>query len=150
MHPLKSLRVRVLDHYPADADLPHYAHEDDSGFDLVAAIDNTASVLPGNRTIVPTGISVEIPEGYELQVRSRSGLAAKHGIFVLNSPGTVDASYRGEIKVILSAQARSFMIRRGDRIAQAVLAPVMRAEMYFDGALNETTRGADGFGSTGV
>ena len=128
--------------------LPAYATPGAAGMDVVAAEDLTLE--PGARHAVSTGFSVAIPEGYEIQVRPRSGLALKHGIAVPNTPGTIDSDYRGEVKVILiNHSAEPFPIRRGDRIAQLVLAPVTRAAWHEVAELDETARGAGGFGSTG-
>ncbi len=128
--------------------LPTYATPGAAGMDVVAAEDLT--LAPGACHAVSTGFSVAIPEGYEIQVRPRSGLALKHGIAVPNTPGTIDSDYRGEVKVILiNHSAEPFPIRRGDRIAQLVLAPVTRAAWHEVAELDETTRGAGGFGSTG-
>lgn len=132
--------------------LPAYQTEDAAGFDLVAALPEDAPIdlAPGTRTMVPTGLVFEIPPGYEGQVRPRSGLAAKHGVTVLNSPGTIDADYRGEVKVILiNLGDTPFRIGRGERIAQFVAAPVTRARLVVVEAVGETARGEGGFGSTG-
>lgn len=120
--------------------------------DLLAALgaSETLSLAPGSRMLVPTGLAVALPHGYEAQVRPRSGLAAKHGVTVLNSPGTIDADYRGEIKVILiNLGDEPFVIRRGDRIAQLVVAPVTAVTFDLKESLDETQRGSGGFGSTG-
>ena len=109
------------------------------------------SILPGDRLLVPTGFSIELPAGYEAQVRPRSGLAAKHGVTVLNSPGTIDSDYRGEIKVILfNAGKEAFHLERGMRIAQMVIAPVVQAQLILVDSLSETERAGGGFGSTGT
>jgi dUTP pyrophosphatase len=132
----------------AGLDLPSYASADAAGLDLRAAED--ATLAPGARAMIATGFAVALPKGYEAQVRPRSGLAAKHGVTVLNSPGTVDADYRGEIKVILiNHGAEPFAIAHGDRIAQMVIAPVTRAALTEVAILDETLRGSGGFGSTG-
>jgi dUTP pyrophosphatase len=133
--------------------LPAYQTAEAAGFDLVAAVaeDEPLMLAPLGRTLVPTGLVFEIPSGHEGQVRPRSGLALKHGITVLNSPGTIDADYRGEVKVILiNLGAEPFTIRRGERIAQFVAAPVTRAGLVEVGRVGETARGAGGFGSTGT
>lgn len=128
---------------------PQYQSDGASGFDLHA--DATMVIQPGERALVPTGFYVSIPDGFELQVRPRSGLAAKKGITVLNAPGTVDADYRGEVQVILANLGPDpFPIVANDRIAQAVIAPVIRATLVKVDTLSETVRGAGGFGSTGV
>jgi dUTP pyrophosphatase len=128
--------------------LPAYATHGAAGMDVLAAEDVT--LAPGARHAVATGFSVAIPEGYEIQVRPRSGLALKHGISVPNTPGTIDSDYRGELKVILvNLSAEPFQIARGDRIAQLVLAPVTQAAWHEVAELDDTARGAGGFGSTG-
>ena len=129
--------------------LPAYATEGAAGMDVVAAED--LSLTPGTRAAVATGFAIAIPAGYEVQVRPRSGLALKHGITCLNTPGTIDSDYRGEVKVILAnLGSEAFAIKRGDRIAQLVAAPVQRATFTEVASLDETARGAGGFGSTGV
>ncbi len=131
--------------------LPHYQTEHSAGVDLCAAITGETDIMPGTWKLIPTGIAVAIPEGYEGQVRPRSGLALKHGIGMLNAPGTIDADYRGEIGVILfNFSDRPFTVRRGDRIAQIVFVKVARAEFRKVDALNDTARGTGGFGHTGV
>jgi dUTP pyrophosphatase len=128
--------------------LPAYETEHAAGMDLRAAED--ALLPPGGRAMVATGFAIALPEGFEAQVRPRSGLAARHGVTLLNSPGTIDADYRGEIKVILiNHGSDTFAIRRGDRIAQMVIAPVTRARLKEERELSGTVRGAGGFGSTG-
>lgn len=128
--------------------LPAYATTGAAGMDVVAAED--AVLAPGARAAIATGFALAIPDGYEVQVRPRSGLALKHGITCLNTPGTIDSDYRGEVKVILAnLGAEPFAVRRGERIAQLVPAPVLRAEMAEVEHLDETARGAGGFGSTG-
>lgn len=132
--------------------LPEYHSSGAAGLDLVAAVpaDAPISLAPGQHCLAPTGLILEIPEGFEAQVRPRSGLALKHGVTVLNSPGTVDCDYRGEIGVLLiNLGAKSFQIARGDRIAQLVIAPVARARLKLIDDMGETARGANGFGSTG-
>jgi dUTP pyrophosphatase len=142
-----AVRVRRLPHGEG-LDLPTYATPGAAGMDVLSAEDVT--LAPGARHAVATGLSVAIPEGYEIQVRPRSGLALKHGISVPNTPGTIDSDYRGELKVILiNHGAEPFAIARGDRIAQLVLAPVTRAAWDEVAELDETARGAGGFGSTG-
>lgn len=129
-------------------DLPVYATAGAAGMDVVSAEDVT--IVPGARHAVATGLAMAIPEGFEIQVRPRSGLALKHGITVPNTPGTIDSDYRGELKVILiNHGSEDFAIRRGDRVAQLVLAPVTRASWVEVATLDETARGAGGFGSTG-
>lgn len=129
--------------------LPSYAHPGDAGMDLCSVEDLV--IQPGGRAMVRTGLSMMLPPGYEAQVRPRSGLALKKGVTVLNSPGTIDEGYRGEICVILANFGEeSFVIGKGDRIAQMVIAPCTRAEIVEVDALDDTERGAGGFGSTGV
>ncbi len=145
------LAIAPLSHFSGLA-LPAYETADAAGMDLRAAIEDAAPVTlaPGARAMVPTGLTIALPSGYEAQVRPRSGLAARHGVTCLNSPGTIDADYRGEVKVILiNLGAEPFVIRRGERIAQMVIAPVMRAELNVVASLDETARGTGGFGSTG-
>lgn len=133
------------------AALPEYKSAGAAGADLRARLDSPLVLAPGERSAVPTGLRVEIPEGYELQVRPRSGLALEKGLTCLNSPGTIDSDYRGEIKVILiNLGAVSVKIHDGDRIAQLVLAPVSRARFQAVPALSGTARGSGGFGSTGL
>ena len=128
--------------------LPSYATEHAAGLDVVAA--ESLTLEPGARHAVATGFAIAIPEGYEVQVRPRSGLALKNGITCLNTPGTIDSDYRGEVKVILAnLGSEAFEVRRGERIAQLVPAPVLRASFREVGDLDETERGAGGFGSTG-
>ncbi len=128
--------------------LPAYASDHAAGLDVVAAEDVT--LAPGARAAVATGFAIAIPEGYEVQVRPRSGLALKHGVTCLNTPGTIDSDYRGEVKVILANLGQeTFEVRRGERIAQLVPAPVLRAHFHEVEMLEETRRGAGGFGSTG-
>jgi dUTP pyrophosphatase len=128
--------------------LPNYATEGAAGLDIVAAEDVT--LMPGARHAVATGFAIAIPEGFEVQVRPRSGLALKHGITCLNTPGTIDHDYRGEVKVILAnLGSEPFEVRRGERIAQLIPAPVLKAQFREVERLSETSRGAGGFGSTG-
>lgn len=132
-------------------ELPAYATEHAAGMDLCAAIDKDMTLLPGQRILVPTGLSVALPVGYEAQVRPRSGLALKHGITVLNSPGTIDADYRGEIQVILAnLGTEAFVITRGMRIAQMVIAAYAKAVWQIVDVLPDSARGTGGFGSTGM
>ena len=132
--------------------LPTYQSAHAAGLDLLAAVpeDSPLILSPGQRALVPTGLSIALPSGYEAQVRPRSGLASKHGVTVLNAPGTVDADYRGEIGVLLINHGDApFTIRRGERIAQMVIASVVRAELVSADELSVTDRGSGGFGSTG-
>ena len=135
----------------ADLPLPGYATADAAGMDLVAAVTKPVTLAPGERGLVPTGLAIALPAGFEAQVRPRSGLALKHGVTLLNSPGTIDADYRGEIGVILVNLGQlPFTVERGTRIAQMVVAPVTRVSWAETATLPETARGAGGFGSTGV
>jgi dUTP pyrophosphatase len=146
-----TVQVRPLPHFEG-LQLPAYETSGSAGMDVRAAVPEAEPMVlkPGERAMVPTGLSVAIPEGFEIQVRPRSGLAAKHGLTCLNTPGTIDSDYRGEIKVILiNLGAEAFAIQRGERIAQLVLAPVTRLAWREVDALDETARGAGGFGSTG-
>jgi len=143
--------IRQLPHGEGLA-LPAYQSAHAAGLDLFAAIPENEPLLlpPGQRVLVPSGISIALPSGYEAQIRPRSGLASKHGVTVLNAPGTVDADYRGEIAVLLiNLGDAPFAIRRGERIAQMVIAPVVRAELILSASLAATVRGSGGFGSTG-
>ena len=143
--------IRQLPHAEGLA-LPAYQSAHAAGLDLLAAVpeDSPLILAPGARAQVPTGLTVALPPGYEAQIRPRSGLAAKHGVTVLNSPGTVDADYRGEINVLLINHGESpFPIRRGERIAQMVIAPVVQAQLVPAASLSTTDRGSGGFGSTG-
>ncbi len=145
------VEIRQLPHGEGLA-LPAYQSADAAGLDLLAAVPETAPLvlLPGEHALVPTGLAIALPQGFEAQVRPRSGLAARHGVTVLNSPGTIDADYRGEISVILINHGDApFAIRRGERIAQMVIAPVVRAEFLPVSSLSTTNRGRGGFGSTG-
>jgi dUTP pyrophosphatase len=145
------VEVRRLPHGEGLA-LPAYQTEHAAGLDLVAAVAEQAplTLAPGERTLVPTGLAVALPAGFEGQVRPRSGLALKHGITVLNAPGTIDADYRGEVSVLLiNHGSEPFVIRRGERIAQLVIAPVHRAQLSIATVLNATSRGTGGYGSTG-
>jgi dUTP pyrophosphatase len=142
--------LKIWDH-AKDLPVPAYATAQAAGMDVVAAIDAPMTMNPGDIAMVPTGISIALPAGYECQVRPRSGLAAKNGVTVLNAPGTVDADYRGEIKAILINHGKApFVIERGMRIAQIVIARYEQAQWAICAELDETSRGAGGFGSTGV
>lgn len=146
------IAVRRLPH-GADLPLPAYETAGAAGMDLRAALGTGESLklAPSGHALVPTGLMLQLPDGFEGQVRPRSGLAAKFGVTVLNAPGTIDSDYRGEVKVILINHGReSFVISHGDRIAQLVVAPVTRARLTETASLDETLRGAGGFGSTGM
>lgn len=148
----QTIRVAVsrLPH-GADLPLPGYATEHSAGMDLYAALAGDLTLAPMERALVPTGLAIALPDGFEAQVRPRSGLAAKNGVTVLNSPGTVDADYRGEVKVILvNLSQEPFTVSRGMRIAQMIVAPVTRVAWDEMDTLEETSRGTGGFGSTGT
>lgn len=145
-----TLRVRRLQH-ASGLPLPEQASPGSAGLDLRAAVAEDLLLDPGKRTLVPTGLVLELPRGWEGQVRPRSGLAIRHGISLLNSPGTIDSDYRGEVKVVLAnLGGEPFTIRRGDRIAQLVVSPVTRVVVREVSELSATDRGSGGFGSTGV
>ena len=132
-----------------DAVLPAYAHKSDAGMDVRSVAD--VVIPPGGRALVPTGLVMMLPPGYEAQVRPRSGLAVKHGVTVLNTPGTIDSGYRGEVGVILANFGDSdFAVKKGDKIAQIVVAPVIQPDIAESDTVDETDRGSGGFGSTGV
>ena len=144
------LRVTRLEH-GADLALPRYETEFSAGLDLRAALEEELPVAPGERVVIPTGLKIEIPAGYEGQVRPRSGLAMKYGLTVLNAPGTIDADYRGEVKVLLvNLGQNAHVLERGERVAQLVIAPVTRVVLEEVAELSETERGEGGFGSTGT
>ncbi len=131
--------------------LPVYSSAEAAGADLKACIQDDIVLNPGQRYLVPTGISIQLPAGYEAQIRPRSGLAIKYGISLVNTPGTIDSDYRGEVKVIMiNHGSEDFVIHRGDRIAQMVIAPVIHGMFALSNSLDSTDRGAGGFGSTGV
>lgn len=133
-----------------DLPLPQYATDGSAGMDIYAAVDEPVIIEPLSTVLIPTNIAIELETGYECQVRSRSGLAIKHGLFALNAPGTIDSDYRGEIKIILSNFGKElYTVNRGDRIAQIVFAKYERASLIEVPYLTETSRGSGGFGSTG-
>ena len=144
------VRVVRLQH-AKDLPLPSYETEHAAGMDVRAALDERVTIWPGKRALVATGLKIELPVGYEAQIRPRSGLAIRDGITLVNSPGTIDADYRGEVKVIMIHHGdQEFHINHGDRIAQMIIAPVTRVNMQAAEELNESERGEGGFGSTGV
>ena len=144
------LKIKRISEEFNDVDLPFYSTEGSSGMDIRAAVSDEMIISAGAVGLVPTNLSVEIPAGYEIQVRPRSGLAAKNGIGVLNSPGTIDSDYRGEIKIILfNFGKKDFVIKRGERIAQLVISKVYQAEIEEKSELNNSARGTGGFGHTG-
>lgn len=145
-----SVNIQQLPHAEG-LNLPAYATQDSAGVDLEAAIDTPLTLQPGERQLVPTGLAIALPAGYEAQIRPRSGLAYKSGITVLNAPGTIDADYRGEVKVLLANLGQdAFIVERGMRIAQMVVAPYTRVGWNSVESLDTTERGAGGFGSTGT
>ena len=147
---MTEVAVKRLPH-GADLPLPAYATADSAGLDLLAAIDAPQTLAPGARALIPTGLAIALPRGFEAQVRPRSGLALKNGITVFNSPGTIDADYRGEIGVVLINMAdEPFEISRGMRIAQMIVAPVTQLVWQEQEYLSKTARGTDGYGSTGT
>jgi len=144
------IQITRLSPSSRDVPLPAYATEGAAGMDIRAAVDDPMIVAPGATVLVPTGFAIAVPNGYEAQVRPRSGLAIKHRIGVLNAPGTIDSDYRGEVRVILTNfGSGEFTIRRGDRIAQMVVAPYVKAEWDERESLDDTTRGTGGLGHTG-
>ena len=150
MAPALTVRVRRVRAHPDPLPLPRYETELAAGLDLRADIDGERVLKPLERLAVPTGLALSLPPGYEGQVRPRSGLALRHGVTLLNAPGTVDADYRGEVQVILvNLSGEPFTLRRGDRVAQLVVAPVSPVALHEVEVLDETPRGVNGFGSTG-
>jgi dUTP pyrophosphatase len=143
------VEIQILPHGQG-LSLPAYATAGAAGMDLRAAVDEPIVLEPGGRALVPTGLRIALPPGYEAQIRPRSGLAIKRGITVANAPGTVDSDYRGEVKVgLVNLSSEAYTVRRGDRVAQMVVAPVTRVAWQPVASLDETERGAGGFGSTG-
>lgn len=144
------IKIKTLPHFQG-LTLPRYETLQSAGMDLQAAISELASIRPHERKLIPTGLKMAIPAGYEVQLRPRSGLALREGITVLNSPATIDADYRGEVGIIIINHSEHlFQIKRGDRIAQMVVAPVIQATLIEVEKLDETERGEGGFGSTGI
>jgi dUTP pyrophosphatase len=145
-----AIETKILPHGEG-LPLPARATEGAAGLDLIAAVDETVELLPQARALIPTGVALAIPDGFEGQIRPRSGLAWKHGVTVCNAPGTIDSDYRGEVKVnLINLGHEKVTIARGDRIAQLVVAPVTRARLEAVRTLSDTARGGGGFGSTGV
>jgi dUTP pyrophosphatase len=143
------IKVKRLEH-AKDIPLPKYMTKNSAGMDICAAVKTELTLMPGQRALIPTGIAIELPEGFEAQIRPRSGLALKYGIGMLNAPGTIDPDYRGEVKVILiNLGDKPFKIKRGDRIAQMVISKLIHAEIEDAEELNPTERGEKGFGHTG-
>ena len=148
MHPLIPVKIKKLAHFKGE--LPKYQSAHASGFDVRAQLDSPIVIRPGERAMVPTGLSFEIPAGFEIQTRPRSGLAWKHGLTIVNTPGTIDADYRGEVKILLLNHGQEpIQIADQERIAQCVLAPVIQALWVEADDLSDTERGAGGFVSTG-
>ena len=148
-----TVKIKKLGHFDTELPLPSYQTADAAGADIRACLGmgEKVTIRPGERLAVPTGLSFEIPEGHEIQVRPRSGLSLKTGLMVVNAPGTIDSDYRGEIKVILgNLGTGDEVISHGDRLAQIVLAPVLKANFIEESELTESERGSGGFGSTGV
>ncbi len=144
------LKIKRINSEFNDIPLPSYATKGSAGMDIRAAVQDSITIEKGKFELIPTNLSIEIPEGYEIQVRPRSGLAAKNGIGILNSPGTIDSDYRGEIKIILfNFGSEDFVINRGDRIAQLILSKIYQPELIEDENHSESERGAGGFGHTG-
>jgi len=150
--PVVTVKIkRIRGKRDQDLPSPQYMTEKSSGMDLFAAVEEDLILNPGQRKLIPTGIAVSIPEGYEAQVRPRSGLALRDGITLVNTPGTIDADYRGEVGVLLINHGeKPFQVKRGDRIAQMVITPVIRAQLEWIEDLDETRRNEGGFGHTGV
>ncbi len=151
---MEKKNVKICWIYPEksqDLSLPKYQSELAAGMDVEAAIEEPYSLEPGKINLFATGLQLAIPSGFEIQVRPRSGLAVNHGVTVINSPGTIDADYRGEVRVaLINFSQTPFIVKRGDRIAQLVLAPVVQAQLELVTELDETTRGTGGFGHTGL
>jgi dUTP pyrophosphatase len=146
-------QARILRINPEQQDipLPRYATEGSAGMDICAAVEKDLTISPGETVLVPTGFIIELPQGHEAQIRPRSGLAIKHNIGILNSPGTIDSDYRGEVKIILTNFGKSqYIIRRGDRIAQMIVAKYERVQWQESSSLAESVRGEGGFGHTGI
>lgn len=148
---IPTLKIKRVSTLPNPLPLPQYQTPHAAGMDLMADIEKPVLLEPGQRSLISTGLAIELPEGFEAQVRPRSGLAIKQGISLVNSPGTIDADYRGEVKVILiNLGQEPFTIKRGDRIAQMVVSPVTQVKIQEIEELSDTTRSEGGFGSTGV
>jgi dUTP pyrophosphatase len=148
-----TVKIKKLDHFEDSLELPHYTTSGAAGADIRAClgVGEKMIIAPGQRVLVPTGLSVEIPLHYEVQVRPRSGLSYKTGLMVVNSPGTIDSDYRGEVKIILgNLSDKEEVINHGDRVAQIVVAPVLQATFSVEDSLSKTERDSGGFGSTGL
>ncbi len=147
------VKIKTLDHYDASFELPFYATDGAAGADVRACIPEKKNIIvkPGERLLVPTGLSMEIPLGYEVQVRPRSGLSLKSPLMIVNAPGTIDCDYRGEVNIIVGNFGKEdYVIEHGLRVAQLVVAPIVQARYVMTKTLNETARGTGGFGSTGT
>lgn len=147
------VKTLALEHFDREFELPFYATAGAAGADIKASLPGKKSIFiaPGKRVLIPTGLCFEIPEGYEIQVRPRSGLSLKSDLMVVNAPGTIDADYRGEVNIILgNFGEKEFEVTHGLRLAQLVIAPVTQAKFYFTESITETQRGSGGFGSTGL
>jgi dUTP pyrophosphatase len=145
------VRILRIDPEKTDIPLPHYTTEGSAGMDICAAVDKEVVIQPDETILVPTGFIIELPQGHEAQVRPRSGLAIKYNVGILNSPGTIDSDYRGEVKIILTNFGKKpYIIRRGDRIAQMIIAKYERVQWEEASSLMESTRGEGGFGHTGI
>lgn len=149
---MNQIEIKIVrDQDSQDLPLPKYETLNSAGMDLIASNQQDIIIMPGQRMLIPTGISIALPDGHEAQIRPRSGLAAKYGVTVCNTPGTIDSDYRGEVKVLLiNLSDVEFLVSRGMRIAQMVIAPVVRAKLVEVSTLDQTDRGSGGFGSTGV
>lgn len=150
---MSSVKIQLCDHFDEQLPLPKYETKDAAGADIRACLPNKESMIiePGQRVLIPTGLKFEIASGHEVQVRPRSGLSLKTNLLVVNSPGTIDADYRGEVKIIMgNFGTESHKIEHGERVAQLVLAPITQANFEIVGKLSDTDRGAGGFGSTGT
>lgn len=153
---MHTVKVLTLEHFDPELPLPHYATEEAAGADIRASLPHDirgeGMVIPaGQRVLIPTGLAMEIPRGFEIQVRPRSGLSLNTHLLVVNSPGTIDSDYRGEVKIIMGNFGQDdFIVEHGERLAQLVLAPVIQAQFVKEMDLTETSRGAGGFGSTGT
>ena len=146
-----NIKVKVKRLHNADLPLPAYMTEGAAGMDIYAAVERDMVLAPGTRALVPTGLAIALPPGYEAQIRPRSGLALKHGLTLLNTPGTIDADYRGEIMlIVINLGDKEYIVKRGERIAQLVFARVERPQLVITDSLDRTERGAGGFGHTGL
>lgn len=151
-HPIRDITVEItrVSESTGDVPLPSYATEGSAGMDVCAAVEGEFVLKAGSTSLIPTGFAIALPAGYEAQIRPRSGLAIRHEVGIMNSPGTIDADYRGEVKIVLTNfGTNDFVVRRGDRIAQMVIARYARVEWSETGSLDDTNRGAGGFGHTG-